>query len=354
MDSVGRDHRKDIVLAHIVEAYVSSASPVSSKIVTERMGGNVSSATIRNVMSELEQLGFIEQPHTSAGRVPTNSGYRRYVAMKTEKVSYVKKEAERLRQEYSQRIETIKEVIEKTTFLISRELHNAGVMMWPGFDNLYLKHLELVKVRAEAALAILVTMTNAVKNHLIKLDREVSAEELGKVSRYINENHAERPVSELSETIRKSLKNESNPLSNDVRSIAKIALKVLDGIENENSGSDIYWEGLDNFMDEPEFSDISVIRRVFQVFSDKKKELAGILTRDISSGEMKVYIGEECGVEMLKDCSIVTSGYFFRGKAVGRMGVIGPTRMDYDRALRTVSCLSSLISLKLEEIDGWA
>jgi heat-inducible transcriptional repressor len=350
VDNSRKDLRRDVVLAHIVEAYVSSAVPVSSKIVAERMGGNVSSATIRNVMGELEHQGLIEQPHTSAGRVPTNAGYRHYVALRTEKVSYRKREAQRFAQEYSRRIETIKEVIEKTTFLISRELRNAGIMMWPGVENLYLKHLELVKVRSQIVLAVLVTMTNAVKNHLIRVDREISSEELGKVSRYINDNHSEQPISDISESIRRAMSGETD--SGDIGKIARTALKVLDGIVSGTEDNELYWEGIDNFMNEPEFSDVSVVRRVFQVFSDRKKELAGILTRDLASGDVKVYIGDECGVEMLKDCSIVTCGYFFRGRAAGRMGVVGPTRMDYDRALRTVRCLSGLISAKLEEIDG--
>ena len=352
MDSLRRDQRKNIVLAHIVEAHVSSASPVSSKIVAERMGGNVSSATIRNVMSELEHQGLIEQPHTSAGRVPTNSGYRNYVAMKTEKVSYRRREAERLAQEYTRQIETIKEVIEKTTFLISRELQNAGIMMWPGMDNLYLKHLELVKVKSETIFAVLVTMTNAVKNHLIRLDQEISSKDLGKISRYINEHHAEQPVSEISDNIRKALRSGPECERGETRGIAMTALKILDGIVSKNEDNEVCWEGIDNFMSEPEFSDVNIIRGVFHAFSDRKKELAGILARDLSSGDIKVYIGEDCGVEMLRECSIVTCGYFSRGKAAGRMGVVGPTRMDYDKALRTVSCLSSLISAKLEEIDG--
>jgi len=352
VDNLRKDHRKDIVLAHIVEAYVSSAVPVSSKTVAEKMGGNVSSATIRNVMGELEHQGFIEQPHTSAGRVPTTAGYRRYVSMKTENISYRKREAERLAQEYTRKIETIKDVIEKTTYLISRELHNAGVMVWPGVDNLYLKHLELIKLSSQMTLAVLVTMTNAVKNHMIRLDREMSSDELGRVARYINENHAEKPVSGISENIKTAMDKVSGELRGEARETALTALKVLDGIVSDNADSEIYMEGIDNFMNEPEFSDINVIRKVFHVFSDRKSELAGILTRDLSSGDVRVYIGEECGSEILKDCSIVTCGYFFRGKAAGRMGVVGPTRMDYDRALRTVRCLSSLISAKLEEIDG--
>ncbi|MFA6635487.1 MAG: heat-inducible transcriptional repressor HrcA [Candidatus Omnitrophota bacterium] len=352
MNGTKRDNRKDVVLAHIVEEHVSSAMPVSSRVVAERLGGGVSSATIRNVMSELEHQGLIEQPHTSAGRVPTNAGYRRYVSMKTEKVSYRKREADRLAFEYGLRIETIKELIEKTTHLISRELHNAGVMMWPGENNLYLKHLELVKIRSEVVLAVLITMTNAVKNHLVKLDRDISPEELVRVSRYVNENYSEKPVTETLEHIREEIKSDALTGRSDVRKVALTALRILDGIAMENIDNELYWEGIDNFMSEPEFSDISFMRRVFQIFSDQKKELADIFTRDLSSGDIKVYIGDECGVEILKDCSIVTCGYFLRGKAAGRMGVVGPTRMDYDRALRMVSCLSGLISAKLEEIDG--
>jgi heat-inducible transcriptional repressor len=352
MESTARDQRKDVVLSHVVEAYVSSASPVSSKMVAQRMGDSISSATIRNVMSELEHQGLIEQPHTSAGRIPTNAGYRRYVAKKMEKVSYRKRESEKLALEYGRRIETIKEVIEKTAHLISRELRNTGIMMWPGVNNLYLKHLELVSVRSEMILAVLVTMTNAVKNHLIKLEREISSDELGKVSRYINENHAEHSVSEISERIKNDMQSGQAGMKRGARIIAVTALEVLDGIISENVDNELYWEGIDHFIEEPEFSDIGVIRRVFQIFStDRKRDLATVFTRDLSSGDVKVYIGEECGVEMLKDCSIVTCGYFFKGKTAGRMGVVGPTRMDYDRALRTVNCLSGLISAKLEELD---
>ncbi len=349
MDSSRKDHRKDIVLEHIVEAHVATASPVSSKMVAARMGGNVSSATIRNVMSELEHHGLIEQPHTSAGRIPTNEGYRRYVSMRTNKVRQRKKEAERLAREYTLRVETIKEIIEKTTFLISRELHNAGVMIWPGMDNVYLRHLELVKVRSEVILAVLVTMTNAVKNYLIKLDSGIAVSELEKVARYVNENYAASPIARISDSMRETL--DGDAVSDETGKILRTAIKVFDDVSKESLSNDIYWEGIDNFMDEPEFSDISFIRGLFQVFSEKKRELADILTRDLSSGDIKVYVGEECGLEMMRGCSMVTCGYFFRGKTVGRMGVVGPTRMDYDRALRTVSCLSDLISAKLDEFD---
>jgi heat-inducible transcriptional repressor len=346
----GKEHRKFIVLGHIVNDYVSTATPVSSKTVVQRMGGNISSATIRNVMAELEHEGFIEQPHTSAGRIPTQLGYRYYVDMVTKSIRQEKEQSERLAREYTRRIRTIKEVIEKTTFLISRELHNAGIVMWPSIDNLYLKHLQLVKLRSETVLAVLITMTNAVKNHIITLDRDMNSSELERISNYINQYYGEESVSSISESLRQTLGNPSSKDRLDVREIAGTALEIMDGIMRENIGNDIYWEGIDSFMDEPEFRDISIVRRVLHMFSEKEV-LVEVFRRDLPYGDIRVHIGEETGCDMLNDCSIVTGGYSYRGRTVGRLGVIGPTRMDYDRALRTVSCLSELISAKLEEID---
>ena len=168
-----REERNARVLGYIVREYVSTAVPVSSKRIAQRMGGSVSSATVRNVMAELEEFGFIEQPHTSAGRIPTHLGYRCYVDIAKDRIRLKRKEAERLAAEYSKRVRTIKDVIEKTSFLISHELHNAGIVMWPSIEDFYLKHMELIKVKAETVLAVLFTMTNDVWNYIINLDRDL-------------------------------------------------------------------------------------------------------------------------------------------------------------------------------------
>lgn len=351
MNTSRKEERKYTVLGHIVHAYVSTAVPVSSKTVVERMGGSVSSATIRNVMAELEEEGFIEQPHTSAGRVPTHRGYRYYVDMVTDNIRYEKAQARRLAGEYTRRIRTIKEVIEKTTFLISRELHNAGIVMWPGIDNLYLRHLQLVKLRSETVLAVLITMTNAVKNYIINLDRDLDATELERISNYINANYAEETIPGISEKLKQDLKRPGPDHEEDTTNMAAAAIELLGHIMKENIASDIYWEGIDNFMDEPEFRDINTARRILHMFSEKEA-MVDLLRRDILSSDLRVYIGQETGCETFNDCSIVTCGYSYRGKPAGRLGVIGLARMDYGRALRTVSCLSELISSKLVEIEG--
>lgn len=350
MNSRVKEDRKNLILGHIVHAYVSTATPVSSKIVAAKMGGKISSATIRNVMAELEEEGFIEQPHTSAGRVPTHAGYRHYVDIVEGNIRFEKRQAQRLASEYTRRIRTIKEVIERTSHIISRELHNAGIVMWPSIDDLYLKHLELIKLRSETVLAVLVTMTNAVKNHVINLDREIKSSDLARISNYINSNYEHKPFADISEGIRHAIGDKPQEESREVTHMAETALKIVDRIFEENIGNDLYWEGLDNFMDEPEFNDIKITRRILQIFSEKD-DLLKLLRRDISHRGVKVYIGEETGCDVLNEFSLITCGYTLRGRNAGRLGVIGPTRMDYDHSIVTVRCLADILSSKLEELE---
>ena len=345
-----KEERKTRVLAHIVHTYVSSTVPVSSKMVAGKMGGDISSATIRNIMAELEEQGYIEHPHTSAGRVPTHSGYRHYVDIIKDHIRLEKKEARRLAAEYNKRIRTIKEVIEKTSFLISHELHNAGIVMWPSIADFYLKHMELVKIKAETVLAVLVTMTNAVQNYIIRLDGDLEKTELEKITNYINTNYEHSAFSRISEGLKRTLRNAPARERQEAVGTASSALAVIDSIIEKSIENDIYWEGLDYFMDEPEFQDVSVTRKVLQMFSERK-ELIRFMRGELPYRGLKIYIGRENSSEMLADCSVVTCGYTLHDRTVGRIGVIGPTRMDYDHALRTVDFLSDLISLKLKEIN---
>ncbi|MGD2279470.1 MAG: heat-inducible transcriptional repressor HrcA [Candidatus Omnitrophota bacterium] len=344
-----KEERNLSVLAQIVRLYVVSASPVSSKSVARSMEDSLSSATIRNVMGELEELGCIEQPHTSAGRVPTDEGYRCYVNFVKKKIQFEKRKAEHLQREYLERIRSIKDVIKITSFLISRELQNAGIVMWPNVGNLYLKHIELVKVKAEAALAVLVTMTNAVKNYIIKLDRKLDDARLEHIANYINANYWDSAVSQIAADLKRTMRDKDED-NKDIIELSKNALNVIDAIIEQDLDNDIYWDGLEYFVNEPEFRDLDVTRRFFQIFSDKK-DLISLMQNELPFRDIRIYIGKENECDRFRDCSIITSGYELQGRTIGRFGVIGPKRMDYDNALRTLGCLSDLISEKLEEIN---
>jgi heat-inducible transcriptional repressor len=253
--------------------------------------------------------------------------------------------------EYNRRIKTIREVIRTTSHLISRELHNAGVVMWPGIEYSYLKHLELVKVKAETVLAVLVTMTNDVKNCVVRLEKELKKRELEEIANYINSNYERRNILSIYDDLKKTLGRGNGDMSGEVIRSAGAALNIIDTVIENDIENEIYWEGLDYFMDEPEFRDINVTRNMLRVFSGGG-ELLKVMKNDLRYEGLRVHIGDENISNMLRECTIITSGYSLGGRVVGRMGVIGPTRMDYDHALRTLICLSDLISLKLEEING--
>lgn len=342
-----REERKFRVLTHIIDAYVSTAMPVSSKSVTRNMNDNISSATVRNIMVDLEEEGYIEQPHVSAGRVPTDLGYRHYVDFVKDRLRVEKAETERLAREYTDRIKSIKDVIEKTSFLISRELRHVGIVMWPSIGDFYLKHLELVKVKSETVLAVLVTMTNAVKNYIIKISEDPEETRLEKAANFINMNYEEANISGISERIKDILDRNDNK---NIAGIAKFALEVIDGIVREDIENEIYWEGLDYFAGEPEFRDLDITRHILQMFSSRR-EIAALMRGELPYRGINVYIGRENEFETFRECSVVTAGYGLYGNTIGRIGVIGPTRMNYTSALKTMNYLSELIGLKLEELN---
>jgi len=343
-----KEERNFQVLTHIIKIFVSDAVPVSSKSVTRSMGNNISSATVRNIMGELEEAGCIEQPHTSAGRIPTDRGYRKYVDFVKNRRKVEKKEAERLAWEYTDCIKSIKDVIEKTSFLISRELHHAGIVMWPSIGNFYLKHLELVKIKAETVLAVLVTMTNAVKNYMISIHDDLEKADLEKIANFINTNYAETTISSIPAELKDIVGEESG--NKEVVRIAKSALDIIDDIVEQDIENEIYWEGLGYFAEEPEFRDLDITRRMFRIFSNRR-EISTLMRRELPYRGVRVYIGRENEFDVLRECSVITAGYGLHGNTVGRIGVIGPTRMEYDNVLKTVRYLSDLISFKLKEFN---
>jgi len=346
-----REARKYRVLGHIVHSYVSTGVPVSSKMVAGIMDSDISSATVRNIMAELEEEGYIEQPYTSAGRVPTDLGYREYVNRIKVHIRFEKRESERLAEEYARKIDTIKEVLVKTSFVLSRELQSAGIVLWPGIENFYLKHIELVKIKPNTILAILVMMSNDVKNYVVELKRDIQKTELVRIANFINENYSQSSLSCVLDGLKNAVRDmRSDEYRHDICRFAKDALFVLDSVVDESDEDELCWEGLNYFMEEVGSESVIVTKNLYQMFSERGN-LARFMREELPFGGVKVYIGAENKNRMLDNCSVITSGYSFGGKTVGRIGVIGHTRMNYSHAIRVVSCLSDLISSKLKEVN---
>ena len=224
--------------------------------------------------------------------------------------------------------------------------------MWPSIDNLYLKHIELIKLKSETVLAILVTMTNAVKNYIVKLEEDLKKTELEKIVNYINTDYEHFSLSDILKKLRAKVYDISGTENKDeLRNTKRSALEIIDAIFEENIENEICCNGLNYFINEPEFRNMNITKRLMQMFSEQK-DIKHIMRGELPYNGIKVYIGEENGCEALKECSVITCGYNMHGRTVGRLGVIGPMRMDYNHALGTIRHLSDLISDKLEGINS--
>ncbi|KJJ85584.1 Negative regulator of class I heat shock protein [Candidatus Omnitrophus magneticus] len=346
MSNYKKEDRHVEILCHIVNSYIENALPVSSKYVMEKMGKNISSATIRNVMSLMEEEGYIEQPHTSAGRIPTDLGYRRYVDYIKENVTIEKKQGERLENEFSARIEDIKDLIKKTSNIMSRELKGIGIVMWPSLADFYLKRIELIQLRREAVLAILVTMADIVREYIIKIEETSFTGDLKSAENFINFNYESKSIAFLFEDLKK-LKNEN--LRGQINIVINGAYEIIESIIRDNSETEMYWEGDGYFAERFDRDNIDTTRRAFQIFFHKD-EIAELMRSELPSKRVNVYIGSENKCDILKECGVVTGGYELDGRVVGRIGVIGPKRMDYDNAFKTVNFFSELLSDKIREM----
>lgn len=343
-----KEKRNFEVLAGIIHIYVGTCTPVSSKSVTNIMDNSVSSATVRNIMAELEELGLIEQPYTSAGRVPTDLGYRKYVDMMKEKLFLEKIEMERLSKEFDARVESVKDIIEKTSLIIGRELKAAGVILWPSVGTQYLKHLELVKIRAQVIMVVLITMTNVVKNHIIKINKLVDSGRLVEISNYINSNYEGKNIYGILSGLKETLSSEDK--SKSIKTIAMEGYSIMNDIMSGDIEDDIYISGFDCFAERPEFAASESWLNILRILADRR-DMIDLMRAELPDKDIRVYIGKENSYTMLKECTFITSGYNLRGETVGRIGILGPTRIDYDNAIRTIRCLSDLISAKIEEIE---
>jgi heat-inducible transcriptional repressor len=211
--------------------------------------------------------------------------------------------------------------------------------------------MELVKLKAGTVMAVLVTMTNAVKNYIVDLDVDLKRSDLQVLSNYINEQYAETELSDIYRKLGSMMEAVLREGRASGIGLAKAALNIIDTIISDNIESEIYWEGIRFFMQETDNEDLETARSIMRIFS-QRKDLMDLLSRELPERNIRIYIGRESKFKIMEDCSVITSGYSMKGVTVGRFGLIGPTRLDYSRAIGIISLMSDLISRKLEEIEG--
>lgn len=334
------EERKSKVLQAIIEDYVATAEPVGSRSIARKYQLGVSPATIRNEMSDLEELGFLEQPHTSAGRVPSDRGYRYYVDCLMQSKSVTPHEEELIHLTFQRKAAEIETLIRETARLLSDTTKLTAVVTGPQMGQAHVRELRLVPVGGDKAVLIYVTDSGFVENQVLNLPVEVTMLELQRVSDLLNEQLRGQPVQALSRTAIRALQAELQRYG----ALIDQALAFL-GQRLEATGRQrIYLGGATNMLAQPEFRDVEKVRRLFSLL-EQDEAMANILTAQKVDGAPGIAIGEEIQVQEMNDCSIVSTTYRLGDQVIGRMGVIGPKRMEYGRVVGILDSITKHLAV---------
>ena len=334
------ERRAQVLLKTLIERYITEGQPVGSRTLSKYSGLDLSPATIRNVMSDLEEMGFIISPHTSAGRVPTPAGYRFFVdtllTTKPLESSEIHQLEDNLHPDNPQR------VIQSASELLSQLTQFAGVVMAPRRKAVTFRQIEFLRLSEKRILLIVVTPAGDVQNRILFTEREYTATELIEAANYINQNYSGQSF----EAVRARLHSELSALRQDMFSLMSVALEAGDRAVSENSEQYVI-TGERNLLSVQDLSsDVTRLKQLFELF-ERKSSLVQILDLSLRGHGVQIFIGGETGVSAPDDVSVVTAPYTVDGEVVGTVGVIGPTRMSYDRVIPIVDITAKLVSSAL-------
>lgn len=335
--------RKQLILQAIIEDYINTAEPVGSRTVSKKYLTDVSSATIRNEMADLEEMGYIEQPHTSAGRIPSDKGYRLYVDHLMSQKAINQKDNDFIRKEFMDTIGEIDRLIKHASKLLSSMTKYTSIAMAPQFKRTCLKHLQIIKVDSFNILAVIVTDAGIVKNSVIRSEQDIDIDTLDKISKILNEKLLGLSIEEL-------VKMDFSELDNSINGYKQIFTEILPELLQAlkySERAEIYYDGAANLLELPEYNDVQKAKDFLNVL-DENALLFDILN-DVSK-DTSVIIGKENKVHQLKNCSLITATYSFNGKIIGSVGVVGPTRMKYSKVISVVDCLTQNLNDILSKI----
>ncbi|MGB5716228.1 MAG: heat-inducible transcriptional repressor HrcA [Gammaproteobacteria bacterium] len=333
--------RAQRMLRSLIDRYVRDGQPVGSRTLARELGLDLSPATIRNVMSDLEALGFISSPHTSAGRIPTVQGYRFFVDTLLNVQPLDSRSIEKIRLELSLE-QTPKHLVESASALLSGITHMAGVVTLPSHEHALFKRVEFIPLSENRVLAILVTGEDEVQNRMLTTEKQHSASELQQASNYLNEIFAGKDLAE----VRATLLREMQETRSNMNSMMMMAIQMADQVLESRQSEDFVMAGQTNLMEFHELCDIDKLRKLFDAFN-QKRDILHLLDQCIHSEGIQIFIGEESGYQMLEECSMVTAPYSVDGQVMGVLGVIGPTRMAYNRVIPIVDATARLLGAAL-------
>ena len=338
------NERAQHFLKVLIERYIREGQPVGSRTLARDAGMDLSPATIRNVMSDLEELGLVNSPHTSAGRVPTSSGYRIFV----DSLLTIKPlELVEIGQLESQ-LKTIadpRNLVESASNMLSSMTHMAGVVLMPRLSTVAYRQIEFLPLSGNRVLTILITSEGEVHNKIIETQSDFSPSQLEQAANFLNSQYSGKPLDSIRRLLIGDMEDTQKQMNDLMADAISIANKVFD--DSDSAHGDYILAGQTNLMDFDELSNIENLRTLFDTFAEKS-QILHLLDKAMSADGVQIFIGEESGYETLGNCSVVTAPYELDNEVAGVLGVIGPTRMAYERVIPIVDITAKLLGSALK------
>jgi len=331
--------RSTNILHAIINEYILTGEPVGSRTISKKYNLSLSPASIRNAMADLEEMGLLSQPHTSAGRIPTDEGLRYYVDCILKVRELTKQEKETIKSRYRPLNLEITDVMKETSLVLSKISRYTGIVLAPKFNNRIFKHIEFIKLNENQILIVFVSKAGFIDNKVVEIEENLSQDELYKFTRYLNEILTDLTLSEVREKIIDEMKKESNMYDRLLSRALKISQKVFGNYRED----DIYIGGKCNIFEFPEFCDVEKMKTILRTF-EEKNILIKLLDKAMETDGIQIFIGTESQSQEMKGCSIVISPYTWKDYALGTLGVIGPTRMNYCDVVPIVNYTAKMVS----------
>jgi heat-inducible transcriptional repressor len=341
------NERAQQLLRVLIENYIRDGQPVGSRVLSRDSGLSLSSATIRNVMADLEELGFVTSPHTSAGRVPTDKGYRFFVDTLLHVRPLDHDAVSEIRRQFDTVQDGSKALVASASQLLSSVTRLAGVVTLPRSQQASVTQIEFVALSENRVLVVLVFNDREVQNRIIQLERYYSPDELRRAANFLNEQVRGRTLSQVRAEILRQIQEAHEHMNQLMVDAIAVAQKVFD-VSSPASEDNLEYvvAGQTNLMGVAEMSNVERLRRLFEAFNEKR-DFLHLLDHSLKAEGVQIFIGHESGYQVLDDCSVITAPYAAGDSVMGVLGVIGPTRMAYERVIPIVDMTAKLLGAAL-------
>ncbi len=340
------DERKQKILKAIIKTYLETGEPVGSRTISKYTDLNLSSATIRNEMADLEEMGYILQPHTSAGRIPSDAGYRLYV---DELMKEKETEVTQMQELVINKTDRLEKMLKQVVKFLASNTNYASMITGPAIHKNTLKFIQLSRVSERQIIAVVVVEGNLLKNKIINLEEDIDEESILKLNLLLNNTLCGKAIGEINLDMISQMKLQAG-IHSDV--VSAVVDAVAETIQPEEEDRTVYTSGANNIFRYPELADTQAASELISAF-ENKTELADMLDEMPDDGEestgIQVYIGQETSIKTMKDCSLVTTNYDLGNGMTGTIGIIGPKRMDYSKVVDNLKTLKTQLDSVFSE-----